>query len=149
MTDHTGTKSTKTKQHPPDQPGTLSRHAPGFLISGILAFATDAGILLALTNGAGLDPFFARLVAIACAMIVGWLAHRRWTFRVLTPLSFGEFGKYASLAWGVSALNYGIYAGLLIALPTIPVLLAMTISSAIAMAVSYVGMRFGVFATKT
>lgn len=121
------------------------RHGAGFIASGGLAFITDAGILAVLTRGAGLDPFSARIIAIACAMIVAFFAHRRLTFAVKDPPTFTQFGKFLSVAITASIINYAIYAGILLMRPGSEPLLALVAATAISMIVSYVGMRFGVF----
>jgi putative flippase GtrA len=134
-------------------PGMRSRlqHGAGFIVSGGLAFATDASILTLLTRGAALDPFSARIIAIACAMIVGFYAHRRLTFAVSEPATLQQFGKFLSVAVTASIVNYAIYAGILLLTPvteppvTVDPLAALVIATAISMFVSYVGLRFGVF----
>ncbi len=119
-------------------------HWAGFLVSGGLAFLTDAGVLWVLT-ALGISPFVARLGAILQAMVVAWIAHRTLTFRVEAPPSLGEFMRYAAVAWTTAALNYGIFALILLLLPAVTPLAAMLASSVAAMAFSYVGMRFAAF----
>ena len=116
-----------------------------FLASGGLAFTTDAAILIALTKGAGLDPYTARALAIGCAMIVGFFAHRRITFVVGTPPTWPEFAKFLSVAISASALNYAIYAGLLYVQPATEPIIALIFATAISMCFSFIGYRFGVF----
>lgn len=122
----------------------LVRHGPGFVASGLIAFSVDALVLLALTR-LGVDPFSARIVAIAIAMVAAWLSHRRLTFAVIEPPSFGEFARYAVVASGAAAVNYAIYAALLLVWRGLPPLVALVAATATSMCVSYVGMRFGVF----
>jgi putative flippase GtrA len=122
-----------------------ARQGAGFAISGAIAFATDAAVLATLTRGFGVDPFVARIGAIGVAMIAGYFAHRRLTFAVDSPPSLIEFAKFAGVASGGAALNYAIYAGVLLAAPQIEPLLALAIASIVAMAASYLGYRFGVF----
>lgn len=120
-------------------------HLLRFLASGTLALLVDASILAALNRGFGLDPFLSRLVAIFIAMGVGWLAHRNVTFSVKRPPTLREFLVYASVAWTAAAVNYGIYAGILIADPLTPPLLSLLIASSITMVLSYTSLRYGVF----
>ncbi len=126
-------------------PRSVVRHGGGFLISGLIAFSVDAVVLLQLTRFAGLDPFSARLIAIALAMVAGWLSHRRLTFNVTTPPTLGEFGRYAAVAWTAAALNYAVYAAILVVRDDVVPLVAMVAATAVAMGFSYLGMRFGVF----
>lgn len=120
------------------------RHWGGFLVSGGTAFVVDAALTLALTY-AGLNAFAARLIAIMVAMVVAWLMHRRFTFAVKAPPSLREFMKFAAVAWSANALNYGIYAVLLLVWPALWPFAAMVVSTAVAMVFSYLGFRLGVF----
>ena len=121
------------------------RHGAGFLTSGVLAFTTDASVLWILTHIFGNDPYSARAVAIAAAMVVGYFAHRRLTFCVPEVPTLRQFGKFARVAATASALNYAIYAGVLFADPGFEPLAALVIASIVAMIASYLGLRFGVF----
>ena len=121
------------------------RHGAAFLASGGTAFLTDAGILAALTRGAGMDPFTARLIAIACAMVVAFYAHRTMTFAVKTSPTWHEFAKFIGVATTASVINYAIYAGILLIRPGTDPLVALVAATAISMCFSYAGMRFGVF----
>lgn len=123
----------------------LVRHGTGFVIAGAIAFLTDAAVLALLTRGLRFDPLVARLAAISCAMIVGYLGHRRLTFDVAHPPGLPEFLAYAGVAWTSAAVNYAIYTAILLARPPTDPLAALFIASLLAMTVSYLGMRFGVF----
>lgn len=140
----------------PDHIGgeTLSRTVPlhrrpshwlGFVASGGMAFVTDATLLALLTRFLGLDPYTARLLAIAGAMVVGWRAHRRLTFAISQAGTLKEFLSYAALQWVAVAVNYAIYSCILLLRQGTEPLIAMVSASLIAMVVSYLGMRFGVF----
>lgn len=121
------------------------RHLGGFATSGAIAFTVDATILTLLTRGLGVDPFVARIAAIAAAMVAGWLSHRRLTFDVRTPATAAEFLSYAAVAWTSAALNYLVYAAILVLRPATDPLAALVAASLVAMIFSYLGMRFGVF----
>jgi len=120
-------------------------HTLAFLFSGGLAFLIDAAVLKALTAGVGMHPIAARLIAISLSMVAGWLAHRRFTFRLTTGPSAREFLRYAAVQWTVAAINYGIFVAIVLAWPVIEPLVALFISSFIAMFLSYLGMRFAAF----
>jgi putative flippase GtrA len=79
------------------------------------------------------------------ALTAGWLSHRRFTFRLTTPPTLAEFVRYAGVQWTVALLNYGIYAAILLLRPDTEPLLALFVSSGVAMVFSYVGIRFGAF----
>lgn len=119
-------------------------HWAGFLVAGGLAFLTDAGVLSVLTHF-GVPVLAARLAAIFQAMVVAWLAHRWLTFRMETSPTVQEFLRYAAVAWTSAAINYGVFALILLAWPGTWQMLALFISSIVAMAFSYVGMRFAAF----
>lgn len=125
--------------------GGLARHGPGFLASGLIAFAVDAGVTSLLTRAAGMSAYAARPVAIALAMVVAWACHRRLTFKVTGPPTLTEFGRYAAVACTAAALNYVVYAWILVAVPALPIEAALAGATAVAMFASYAGMRFGVF----
>ena len=120
------------------------RHGLGFLFSGSLAFLVDAAILTVLTYF-GMHPIAARLFAISIAMTVGWLAHRRFTFRLATPPRMAEFLRYAAVGWMVAAINYGIFVAIVLLQPSINPLYALIASSLVAMVFAYLGMRFAAF----
>lgn len=124
---------------------TLARHSAGFVASGVIALTVDAGTTSALTRIVGLSAFAARPVGIALAMVVAWACHRRLTFAVTTAATLAEFTRYAAVAWGAAAVNYALYASLLLVVPTMAPEVALFFSSLASMVVSYLGMRFGVF----
>jgi putative flippase GtrA len=121
------------------------RHGLAFLISGATAFAVDALVLELLTLVFGLHPIPARLVAISLAMVAGWLMHRTFTFKVATSPSVPEFLRYAGVAWTAAAVNYGLFVLIFLVFPAIEPLVALVISSAVAMVFAYLGMRFAAF----
>lgn len=123
----------------------LLKHGAGFVLSGAIAFATDMAVLWLLTRNGTLDPYRARLIAILAAMAVAYFAHRRLTFAVREPPSWAQFAKFASVASFANALNYAIYAGILAFVSGSTPLGALMAASIIAIAVSYMGFRFGVF----
>ena len=121
------------------------RHWGGFIVSGGSAFLVDAGINSGLIHLAGVSPFVSRLVSIGCAMVFAWLMHRNVTFAVAAPPRLGEFARFAVVAGSANALNYLIYAGILLAWPSTWPFAALVVSTGIATAASYLGFRFGVF----
>jgi putative flippase GtrA len=122
-----------------------SRHWGGFILSGGTAAIVDAALTLALIHWADFNPFLARFIAIAIAMVVAWLMHRRLTFAVPAPPSLHEFMRFAAVAWGANALNYGIYVVTLILFPDLPTLAVIVFSTAVATVFAYLGFRLGVF----
>ena len=121
------------------------QHGLAFLLSGSLAFVIDASVLKGLTVFVGMHPIAARVIAISLAMVVGWLAHRRFTFRLTTPPSVAEFLRYVAVGWTVAALNYAIFVAIILVWPALEPLIAVFISSLVAMVFAYFGMRFAAF----
>jgi putative flippase GtrA len=121
------------------------RHGLGFLLSGSIAFSVDAGVLELLVTGFGVHKLTARIVSISFAHVAGWLAHRRFTFRLSTPPTWREFLRYAGVQYTVALLNYGIYALIVLMKPDIKPFYALVASSGVAMFFSYFGIRFGAF----
>lgn len=121
------------------------RHYGGFVAAGIIALGVDAVVLTALTEVFGLSPFVARVFSISVAMVTSWLINRRITFSVAAPPTLAEFARFAAVSWGAQAVNYGVFAAVLIVWPTTAPVVALAAGSLVAMFVSYTGFRFGVF----
>lgn len=122
-----------------------ARHWGGFLLAGLVALAMDAGVLHLLTAGAGLDPLLARPLAISVAMVVSFLINRTVTFAMPGRPTLSEFGQFAAVSWTAQAINFAVFAAILIATPATHPLAALVAASLISMIVSYLGLRFGVF----
>jgi putative flippase GtrA len=121
------------------------RHYGGFVLAGLAALATDASVLVILTWGAGQSPLLARPIGIMLAMLVSWSINRTVTFSAKAPPSFREFGKFAAVSWTSQAVNYAIFAGVLLSWPETAPLVALILACFVSMFVSYAGFRFGVF----
>ena len=121
------------------------RHYGGFFTAGIAALATDAVVLTLLTSGSGLSPFTARIFSISIAMIASWLINRSMTFAVAAPPTFSEFGRFAMVSWFAQAVNYAVFAAVMLLRPETHPIVALIAASLVAMFVSYIGFRFGVF----
>jgi putative flippase GtrA len=121
------------------------RHFGGFVIAGLAAMATDAGMLELLTSGFGLNPYVARPVSIFLAMIVSWGINRWIAFAVEAPPSLAEFGKFALASAASILVNYLVFAAILWTFPWFRPSLAILPASMVSMFVSYAGFRFGAF----
>lgn len=148
MRDDLGLPRDDREQQPSAEPSeglSALMKALGFAASGGLAFLTDALTLETLVSVFEVPPAIARAIAIALAMVVGWFSHRTLTFRIARPPSISEFVRYAGVAWVAAAVNYTIFLAILWLLPDVRPLGALVVASLLAMIVSYVGMKFGVF----
>lgn len=112
------------------------RRYGGFLLTGGIGFCTDLGILTVLT-AAGWPPLAARIPSVLIAVTVTWLLNRQLTFAVHAPPSFAEFGRYLAVSAVTVLVNYGLFAGFVLAGMTPP--LALTAASGISMTLSYCG----------
>ncbi len=121
------------------------RHYGGFVTAGLAALATDAAMLMLLTNGLGVSPFIARIFSISIAMVASWLINRTLTFAVAASPTVAEFGRFAMVSWLAQAVNYAIFAAVLLLRHETHPIVALIAASLVAMFVSYVGFRFGVF----
>lgn len=122
-----------------------ARHYGGFIAAGLAALAVDALILSLLTDALGVSPYLARLFSISLAMIVSWQINRRLTFAITAPATFAEFTKFAAVSWIAQAVNYAVFAGILLTRPGTWPVAALVAASVVAMFISYAGFRFGVF----
>jgi len=121
------------------------RHFAGFLIAGSLAFITDVAVFHILASLLGIPILIARLLSISMAMVVSFLINRRATFAMPGPPRFREFLRFAAVGWLSSALNYALFAGVMLARPETRPLIAIALATAVSMVVSYLGMRMAVF----
>lgn len=127
------------------EPVSPARHWGGFLLAGLSALVVDAGLLKLLTTVLGVSPFAARPFGIFVAMIVSWAINRRVTFAVAGPPTWAEFAKFAAASFAGQVVNYLVFAAILLTYPAAPPTLALVIASVVAMAVSYVGFKYGAF----
>lgn len=111
-----------------------------FALIGGGGFLVDAGLLLMMLE-AGAGAYLARIISIGCAMLVTWRLNRALTFGASDDGQLREAVRYAGIALSVAALNYGIYAGLILFIPVCPPLLATAIATAICMLISFAGYR--------
>ena len=121
------------------------RHFGGFVLAGGTAFVTDVSVLHVLDTWVGLSPFLARVPSIMVAMVVSFLINRTITFAVPGRPRADEFLRFAAVGWMSSALNYAVYAGVLVLRPGTWPGAATVIATAVAMITSYLGMRVAVF----
>jgi putative flippase GtrA len=120
-------------------------HWLGFLASGTTAFIVDGIVLKILTVWCSVPVLPARVGSIAASMAVGWLMHRRFTFRIAARPTFTEFVRFIGVAWSTAIVNYALFVGLLYLRPALEPLVALFVAGLIAMVWSYLGLRFGAF----
>lgn len=112
-----------------------------FGLVGLLGFALDTGLTVALERGASLPPFAARPPAIVAAMLATWWLNRGFSFRVAAPLS--SLGRYALVVAFAALLNYLLFlVGVGRGMGTVAAIFAAT---AVSMVFSFAGYRYFAF----
>jgi putative flippase GtrA len=119
-----------------------------FALTGGIGFLADAGALAVLIHLVRLDPFTARLIAIALALILTWLINRNFTFAKSQHSLRSEALRYGGVGIAGSILNYLIYSAILIGAPQTGALIALCLASAAVMVLSYAGYSRLVFQTR-
>lgn len=111
-----------------------------FSLVGLTGFVVDAGVLSALTHGTlALDPFSARVISIATAMLTTWRLNRAFTFGPSESSQAAEGARYGLVAAAAALVNYGVYALIMLALPGLVPALAVVAATLTSMMLSYVG----------
>ncbi len=100
-----------------------------FGLVGAAGFLIDASTLSALIHFTPLDPYSARVIAIAVAMTSTWLMNRYLTFGPSQRGVAHEAARYGSVGLIGSLLNYTIYAAVLTVMPQVNALIALVIAS--------------------
>jgi putative flippase GtrA len=116
-----------------------------FGLTGIIGFIVDAGTLALLLKAGLLDPFSARLVAITVALLTTWMINRSYTFAPSGRSLYEEIARYGMVGFTGSALNYAIYAAILLIAPQVWPVAAVVCASAIVTVFSWLGYSKFVF----
>lgn len=124
----------------------LRQQLARFALVGGLGFLVDIGITMILIAH-GVDPFVARVFAIALAVLTTWRLNRAITFGASATSQTREGARYFTVAILVAMLNYTIYAGVLIVAPSIPPGFAIVIAVGFATVFSFLGYRLFAFKT--
>ena len=124
----------------------LQKQLARFALVGGLGFVVDIGFTLMLIEH-GMDAFVSRVIAIALAMLTTWRLNRAITFGASTTSQTSEGARYFTVAILVAMLNYAVYAGLLIIVPSIPPGFAIVIAVGVATVFSFFGYRLFAFKT--
>ncbi|MDX3928213.1 MAG: GtrA family protein [Shinella sp.] len=120
-----------------------------FAVAGGIGFLVDAGTLAVLLATTALGPFPSRIVAIAAAMLATWIVNRSFTFGASPHSRAAEGTRYGAIGLTGAAINYAIYSGLILALPGFSPVLAVALSSGLAMLWSWLGYSRFVFGTSS
>jgi putative flippase GtrA len=110
-----------------------------FAVVGGTGFLIDVGVLTLMHNGAGLDPFSARLISISVAAISTWRLNRVVTFGASPSGQASEGLRYAIVAALTACLNYAVYCLGLVLWRELPPVAAAVVATLVAMTFSYLG----------
>jgi putative flippase GtrA len=116
-----------------------------FAVVGAIGFVIDAGLLVALHHGAGLDPFSSRLVSISASAFTTWRLNRSLTFGASDLSQANEGLRYALVAAATAGFNYLVYVLLLLGFPGLPPIAAAIAATLAAMFFSSAGYSRFVF----
>lgn len=116
-----------------------------FLFAGAIGFAVDMVVLWVLLRFALLDPFSARVLAIASAMMCTYAINRTFTFGASHRRVSVEGARYGSVGIASAVLNYAVYSVCLIVIPEMSPYLALILGSGSATVFSYLGYSRFVF----
>jgi putative flippase GtrA len=85
-----------------------------FVIVGGVGFLVDSGVLMALTRGAGFDPYSARVLSFLAASSTTWWLNRNFTFTQAArhPLA-RQWASFVMVSVGGAIINYGVYVATL------------------------------------
>jgi putative flippase GtrA len=115
-----------------------------FAAVGAIGFLIDAGILAALTHGAGWPPWAARVPSFATAVLATWLLNRRLTFqgrglqrRSLEALGYGAIQACGA---GINLLVFGLCLAIVPRLAAMPVI-PFAVGSGVAMVFNYAALK--------
>jgi putative flippase GtrA len=128
--------------------GMMRAEATQFIRFGLVGgtgFLLDAGLLMILHDGLGLDPFTARLISISVSAFTTWRLNRGLTFGASERPQAEEAVRYAAVAIAAAGFNYLVYALALIVSPSIPPIAALIGATIAAMGLSYAGYSRFVF----
>jgi putative flippase GtrA len=120
-----------------------------FVVVGSLGFLIDAAILSLLVHVWDWSPYTARVLSFAPAVTVTWYCNRRWVFsRTAAPAR--EYGAYFAVQAAGAALNFGVFALLMVVVPPLArlPLIPLTAGSAVALFFNYSAARLWVFAAR-
>lgn len=112
-----------------------------FYLVGLFGCAVDAGTLFGLVERFEVTPLPARVISLMIAITASWAVHRRWTYRAHDPRRIAEWSRALTTSLVCAAVNFAIYAAVLLALPGTPFLLALGMGTAVALGASIANTR--------
>ena len=110
-----------------------------FVLIGVTGFAIEYGLISVLIYIFDTNPYLPRVVSFPIALLTTWILNRTFTYRVMTPVTWLELGRYLGaniLAQTSNIILYMLACSPLIGFsPLISLILASTFSVLISMVV--------------
>ena len=116
-----------------------------FAVVGGAGFLVDASMLALLLTFTPMSAIPARALAILTALAATWYLNRRFTFGASRYSVIREGFRYGSVGLTSALVNYLIFTGLLLTIPTLSPFAALIFSSIAAMGFSFFGYSRFVF----
>ena len=116
-----------------------------FAVVGGAGFLVDASMLALLLTFTPMSAIPARALAILTALAATWYLNRRFTFGASRYSVIREGFRYGSVGLTSALVNYLIFTGLLLTIPTLNPFAALVFSSIAAMGFSFFGYSRFVF----
>lgn len=116
-----------------------------FAVVGGAGFLVDASMLALLLTFTPISAIPARALAILTALAATWYLNRRFTFGASRYSVIREGFRYGSVGLTSALVNYLIFTGLLLTIPTLNPFAALVFSSIAAMGFSFFGYSRFVF----
>ena len=86
-----------------------------FGLVGVVGFVVDAGALFLLIAVGDIGPYIGRIYSFLIAASVTWVLHRNFTFKsAARGPAAGQWVRFVAVNAFGAAVNYGVYAALLL-----------------------------------
>jgi putative flippase GtrA len=129
------------------------RRFAAFVAVGTVGFCVDAGVLTALVSLGGVNPYAARIISFAVAVIATWALNRRFTFEsdaTSAKERASEYGRYFFIQVLGASANLIVYSICLLAWPQLIswLVVPLAFGSAVGLVINFVGSRLWVFRSR-
>jgi len=124
---------------------------------GAMGFCVDVSVTLLLTQTFDASPYWAKIPAIICGLLVTFFLNRRFTFCARAGDGMGEFKRYAATCLAAQSTNYLVFSLVFFALERMipltrvwlpesaPIIAAAVVGSGLSAGVTFVMAKFYAF----
>lgn len=126
------------------------RRFAAFVAVGTVGFCVDAGVLTALVNLGGVNPYASRIISFAVAVVATWALNRRFTFESDARSAkehASEYGRYFFIQMLGASANLVVYSIFLLTWPQFVswLVVPLAFGSAVGLVINFVGSKLWVF----